>query len=115
MFAVYEAIDLGLISRLSCLSAPDSKAPLLDLLKDSYPVFFSDPIHDDVVYVSHMCGVHSLHFRPMLQSLAAAMHVEDEEDRETPVSALENAVGATVKPLMDTFIAEQSFVRFFHL
>ena len=48
MLAVYETIDLGLVSSLRQVSTPPTSKPLLDLLSASLPVFVLDPLHDDI-------------------------------------------------------------------
>ncbi|KAG2369934.1 hypothetical protein BDR07DRAFT_1387385 [Suillus spraguei] len=59
MLAVYECIDLGLISMLKQTSPLSSGTPALDLLQANRPILLMDPIHDDTVYVYHAFGVHS--------------------------------------------------------
>lgn len=100
MFAVYETIDLGVISMLK---TPSSSAnSLLDLLQGNHPVIHPDPIHDDTVYIYHAFGVHSLEFGDLLRSLATALRADDDDG--TALSALlENPVGAHVSPILSTF------------
>ncbi|KAF7331967.1 hypothetical protein MKEN_00077000 [Mycena kentingensis (nom. inval.)] len=96
MLAVYETIDLGLITTL---------AGQHTLLQDNYPAFLADPLHDDTVYVPHAFGVHSLHLGPMLQTLSAALKADDEGS--TLTSTLQRATGASVTPILSTFSVER--------
>jgi nucleoporin NUP82 len=115
MFAVYETVDLGLISNLSRISDSNSKPPLLDLLRGNHPTFLADPIHDDVVYVYHAFGVHSLHLGPMLQSLASALRAEDEDDSASLPDALGKACGTSARPILDSFSIERQSVPFLRI
>ncbi|KAJ6516069.1 hypothetical protein C8R45DRAFT_855821 [Mycena sanguinolenta] len=97
MLAVYETIDLGLVSML---------AGQLGLLQGNHPVFLADPIHDDTVYVYHAFGVHTLHLGPLLQSLAIALRVGD-DDGTALSAALEKSAGTSVTPILTTFSVER--------
>ncbi|KAJ7699929.1 hypothetical protein B0H17DRAFT_1157979 [Mycena rosella] len=97
MLAVYETIDLGLITIL---------AGQLELLQGNYPVFLADPIHDDTVYVYHGFGVHTLNLRPLLQSLAVALKVGD-DDGAALGAALQRSAGTSVTPILTTFSVER--------
>lgn len=107
MLAVYETIDLGLISMLKEISGPASRPSLLDLLQVNYPVFHVDPIHDETVYVYHAFGVHALHLGSMLQNLAAALRTEDGEEL---ADALQSGIGTNVQPILTTFSVDRRFV-----
>lgn len=100
MFAVYETIDLGLISMLKTPSS--STGPLLDLLQANHPVILPDPIHDDTIYIYHAFGVHSLEFGDLLRSLATALRADD-DDGATLNNALEKSIGAHVSSILSTF------------
>ncbi|KAH0840061.1 hypothetical protein J3R83DRAFT_1028 [Lanmaoa asiatica] len=100
MFAVYETIDLGLISMLK--TPPSSTSSLSDLLQGNHPVILPDPIHDDTVYIYHAFGVHSLEFGDLLHSLATALRADD-DDGTTLCSTLETSVGTQVSPILSTF------------
>jgi nucleoporin NUP82 len=104
MLAVYETIDLGLVSTLGQISGPPSDSPVLDLLQGNHPVFLTDPIHDDTVYVYHAFGVHSLDIGPVLQSLAIALRTEDDTSLDARV---QNSAGTSVHPILTTFSVER--------
>ncbi|KAF8450379.1 hypothetical protein L210DRAFT_956699 [Boletus edulis BED1] len=99
MFAVYETIDLGVISMLK--APPSSVNTLLDLLQVNHPVVLPDPIHDDTIYVYHAFGVHSLEFGDLLRSLATALRADD--NGATLNHVLEKPVGTNVSPILSTF------------
>ncbi|KIK96958.1 hypothetical protein PAXRUDRAFT_137283 [Paxillus rubicundulus Ve08.2h10] len=102
MFAVYETIDLGLISMLKTPSLTSSTNALLELLQANHPVLLADPMHDDTVYVYHAFGVHALEFGYLLQSLATALRAED-EDGAALTRVLEKSTGTHVTPILNTF------------
>jgi nucleoporin NUP82 len=104
MLAVYETIDLGLVSMLSQLSA---SSPLLDLLQGNHIAFLPDPIHDDTVYVSHAFGIHTLVLGPVLQSLAAALREEDDSDGTSLAAAVQDSDGSQVHSILNTFSVER--------
>ncbi|KAJ6509962.1 hypothetical protein C8R47DRAFT_1096169 [Mycena vitilis] len=97
MLAVYETIDLGLVTML---------AGQIGLLQGNYPVFLADPIHDDTVYVYHAFGVHTLHLGPLLQSLALALKAGD-DDGTALSAALQKSAGTSVTPILTTFSVER--------
>ncbi|KAH7887865.1 hypothetical protein F5I97DRAFT_1863655 [Phlebopus sp. FC_14] len=101
MFAVFESIDLGLLSMLK-RSTSSSGDSLLELLQVNHPVLLTDPIHDDTVYVYHAFGVHALEFGALLVCLATALRADD-EDGSTLKQALEKSTGTHVIPILDTF------------
>ncbi|KAF8558849.1 hypothetical protein OG21DRAFT_1474674 [Imleria badia] len=104
MFAVYETIDLGVISMLK---TPSSSAnSLLDLIQGNHPVILPDPIHDDTVYIYHAFGVHSLEFGDLLRNLATALRADD-DDGTTLSTMLENPVGTHVSPILSTFSVQR--------
>ncbi|KAJ7638640.1 hypothetical protein FB45DRAFT_903426 [Roridomyces roridus] len=98
MLAVYETIDLGLVTTL---------AGQLELLQGNYPVFLTDPIHDDTLYVYHAFGVHTLHLGPLLQSLALALRASDDGAGTALSAALQKSSGTTVTPILTTFSVER--------
>lgn len=100
MFAVYETIDLGLISMLKTPSL--STGSLLELLQANHPVILPDPIHDDTIYIYHAFGVHSLDFGDLLRSLATALRADD-DDGATLNDALEKSIGTHASPILSTF------------
>lgn len=111
MLAVYETIDLGLVSTLKSISPALNQPPVLDLLTGNHPSFLTDPIHDDVVYVYHAFGVHALDIGPLLQGLSAALRADDESDKSL-TSALQRSLGTVVKPILTTFSVERRFRSF---
>ncbi|KAG6832947.1 hypothetical protein H0H92_004831 [Tricholoma furcatifolium] len=107
MLAVYETIDLGLVSNLSKVAVNPGQASLLDLLQANYPVFLLDPIHTETFYVYHAFGVHSLDIEPVLQSLAAALRTEDDSSGASLDAALQKSAGTRVQPILSTFSIER--------
>lgn len=105
MFAVYETIDLGVISMLKTPSSSDDS--LLDLLQANYPVILADPIHDDTLYIYHAFGVHSLEFGDLLHSLVTALRVDDDDDGIALGDVLEKSVGTHVSPILSTFSVQR--------
>jgi nucleoporin NUP82 len=103
MLAVYETIDLGLLSSMSSVSNG-----CLELLQANHPVFCLDPIHDDTVYIYHAFGVHVLQIDPVLQHLVVALR---EEDDDTVLDdALHTPAETLVRPLLSTFSVERRYV-----
>lgn len=105
---VYESIDLGLVSKLKEPSAVLLENPLLELLQANHPILLRDPIHDDTVYVYHAFGVHALEFRELLQCLAAALRINNEEEdsnneEESMHPAVEKPAYTQVTAMLDTF------------
>jgi nucleoporin NUP82 len=108
MLAVYETIDLGLVSFLRGTSILQTETPILNLLQGDHPSLLPDPIHDDTVYVYHAFGVHALHLGPMLRSLAVAL---GEEDHGASLDAiLTKTCGTDVHPILNTFSVERKLV-----
>ncbi|KAG5733990.1 Nucleoporin nup82 [Termitomyces sp. T112] len=107
MLAVYETIDLGLVSTLNKISVTPGQAPLSDLLQGNHPVFLLDPIHTETFYVYHAFGVHSLNIGPVLQSLAAALHNDDDSEATSLDATLQKSAGTTVQPILSTFSIER--------
>ncbi|OJA16379.1 hypothetical protein AZE42_09872 [Rhizopogon vesiculosus] len=103
MLAVYECIDLGLISMLKQTS-PD--APILDLLQVNHPVLLMDPIHDDTVYVYHAFGVHVLDFGDLLQCLSNGLRADDDEGVALN-QALHRSEGTHVTPILNTYSVDR--------
>lgn len=102
MLAVYESIDLGLVSSLKQLSQNPNE-PLLDLLQGNHPVFLPDPIHDNIVYVYHAFGVHILDISSVLENLAQALRIDDDEAESSLTSTLEQCAQTLVHPILATF------------
>jgi nucleoporin NUP82 len=109
MLAVYESIDLGLVSALGQRSS-HSRSILLDLLQGNHPVFLLDPIHEDAVYVYHAFGVHALHLGPLLQSLAAGLREVEDDGGTSLNAAIQRAGGSSVKPLLNSYSVERQSV-----
>lgn len=108
MLAVYESIDLGLISTLSQVSPRPGEPPILDLLRANHPVLSRDPINDETIYVYHAFGVHTIQLGALLQKLANALRDDVSNEGESSLgSSLEASGGATVKPLVTTFSVER--------
>lgn len=106
MLAVYETVDLGIIS---ILKKSSSSSQLLELLQGSHPVFLRDPIQDESAYVYHAFGVHALHLAPLLQALTAALRDDNsaDDDDDCLGSALEKANSTIVQPMLTTFSVER--------
>ncbi|KAE9410294.1 hypothetical protein BT96DRAFT_961764 [Gymnopus androsaceus JB14] len=94
MFAVYECIDLGLVSLLNSLPSTQGSR--------NYPICLMDPIHSDTIYVYHAFGVHALHLRPVLQGLFSALHSDAAASDSSELSA-----ATTVQPILSTFSVER--------
>ena len=108
MLAVYESIDLGIISMLSQVSPRDGEPPILELIRGNHPVLSRDPINDESIYVYHAFGVHAIQLGALLQKLANALRDDVSNDGEESLgSALEASGGATVTPLVTTFSIER--------
>ncbi len=108
MLAVYETIDLGILSSIKTVSTAPQEPELMNILQANHPVFLLDPIHGDTVYVYHAFGVHVLQIEPVLQHLAVALRRED--DDAALDSALQNPVETLVRPLLTTFSVERKCV-----
>jgi nucleoporin NUP82 len=106
MLAVYETIDLGIVSTLSQYSV-QSRSPLLDLLQGNHPVFLPDPIHEDAVYVYHAFGVHGLYLGVLLQSLAVALREADNGEGAALDAALQKIGGSSVQPILNSYSVER--------
>ncbi|KAF8504220.1 hypothetical protein JB92DRAFT_780955 [Gautieria morchelliformis] len=113
MVAVYETIDLGLVSMLSRLPSTQPASWLgkqqttsrdhLELLQANHPVFVSDPIYQDTIYLYHAFGVHCLNMSCWLQPLARSLR----NDVSLQVERLVNGgIGTEVTCLLDTFSQE---------
>ncbi|KAJ8481252.1 hypothetical protein ONZ45_g15367 [Pleurotus djamor] len=107
MLAVYETIDLGLVSSLKSIDPLPGQPPTLDLLQANHPVFLQDPIHYDTVYIYHAFGVHSLRFASVLKSLFAALNASDEDDPAVASHLAESSL-TEVRPLLYTFSVERN-------
>ncbi|KZT65994.1 hypothetical protein DAEQUDRAFT_730757 [Daedalea quercina L-15889] len=106
MLAVYETIDLGIVSTLQQVSALASQR-LLDLIDGNHPVLYPDPISQDTVYVHHAFGIHALQFESLLRSLALALR-DDSSDKGggSLDTSLQACKGTEVQPLISTFDIE---------
>ncbi|KAL6309749.1 hypothetical protein BKA93DRAFT_876721 [Sparassis latifolia] len=104
MFAVYETIDLGLVS---AISKAKSEPSLLDLLQANHPVIYPDPIHEDSIYVYHAFGVHALQLKPLLKSLTVALRGADDKDTGSLSDVLQSSKCTEVRPILTTFSVEQ--------
>ena len=80
---------------------------MLELLQGNYPVFHTDPIHDDIVYIYHAFGTHALHIGPMLRTLAIALRVEGNDADAELNGALQKCVMTNVQPILTTFSVER--------
>ena len=113
MLAVYESIDLGIVSSLRKSSAPRGQS-LLDLIQGNHPSFLLDPIHDDNAFVHHAFGVHALNVGGLLKSLAGVLR--DSNDSEVNCGSgmevgLESVKSTDVQPVLSTFSTEHKFVQ----
>ncbi|KAF4574789.1 hypothetical protein EYR36_006139 [Pleurotus pulmonarius] len=106
MLAVYETIDLGLISTLQATTPAPQESPILELLQGNHPVFLPDPIHYDIVFVSHAFGVHSIHLGPCLRKLLIALRAND-SDEDLVSSSLSDSTQCDVRPILCTFSVER--------
>ncbi|KAI9000883.1 hypothetical protein BD414DRAFT_473007 [Trametes punicea] len=106
MLATYESIDLGIVATLKSAGSSQQGKSLLDLTQGNHPVFLSDPIHDDTIYVYHAFGVHVLQLEPLLRSLAIALR-EANNDTGNSEATLEKVSQSDVQPIVLTFSVEQ--------
>ncbi|KAJ4473481.1 hypothetical protein C8R41DRAFT_888262 [Lentinula lateritia] len=102
MLAVYECIDLGLVSLLSSPSSAQGSHSALDLIQGNYPVFSVDPIHSDTIYVYHAFGVHALYLRPTLEILFSALHPSGTVSEFSELSS-----ATAVQSILSTFSVER--------
>ncbi|KAJ3778424.1 hypothetical protein FB446DRAFT_714174 [Lentinula raphanica] len=102
MLAVYECIDLGLISMLRSLPSTQGSHSALDLLQGNYPLCSVDPIHNDTIYVYHAFGVHALHLRPALDALFSALSSDGNASESLDLSS-----STAVQPILSTFSVER--------
>lgn len=102
MLAVYETVDLGLVSMLSKVDSS-----LLELLQENHPVFSKDPIHDEALYLYHAFGVHALNLGALLQSLAVALRAENENREGLLLQEVQKSQGIGVQPILSTFSVER--------
>lgn len=109
MLAVYETIDLGLVNMLMQYK----ESTLVDLLQGNHPVFLTDPIHDDTVYVYHAFGVHALDISPVLENLSQALRIEEGSADAKLQSTLEQCAQTKVRPILTTFSIERKYVQGF--
>lgn len=102
MFAVYETIDLGIVSMLN-----NVEASLLGILEGNHPVFVPDPIHGDSLYLYHAFGVQVLNFRALLEGLAVALQDENDDKDGALQEELELEQRVEVTPILSTFSVER--------
>jgi nucleoporin NUP82 len=102
MLAVYETVDLGLVSMLSKVDTS-----LLELLQGNHPVFIRDPIHDDALYLHHAFGVHVMNLATLLQSLAVALRAENDDNDGVLLQEIQKSEGISVQPILSTFSVER--------
>ncbi|KAG5637461.1 hypothetical protein H0H81_004478 [Sphagnurus paluster] len=107
MLAVYETIDLSIVSTLNAITASAGQASPLELLQANHPVFLPDPIHADAIYVYHAFGVHALNIGPVLQSLAIALRMDDDSAGASLDTALKKSAETTVEPILTTLSVER--------
>ncbi|KAF9469037.1 hypothetical protein BDZ94DRAFT_1182915 [Collybia nuda] len=107
MLAVYETIDLGLVSTLRQITVKPNELPLLNLLEGNHPTFLTDPIHEDTIFVYHAFGVHTLQLGPVIQSLAIALRTEDDSAGTSLDTTLQQSAGTSVRPILTTFSVER--------
>ncbi|KAI0693564.1 hypothetical protein BC835DRAFT_1415823 [Cytidiella melzeri] len=108
MLAVYESIDLGIVSALSQVSSRKGEPPVLDLIHGNHPVLLRDPINDETIYVYHAFGVHVIELGSLLQKLANALRDDVSNEGDDSLGAsLEASEGAMVRPLVTTFSVER--------
>ena len=105
MFAVYETVDLGIVSMLIKIDPS-----LLDILQGNHPVFVPDPIHGDSLYLYHAFGVQALNFRALLESLAIALQDESDDKDGALREELKKEQGVEVTPILSTFSVERRSV-----
>lgn len=102
MFAVYETVDLGIVSTLKQVDPA-----LLDILQGNHPVFVPDPIHGDSLYLYHAFGVQALNFRALLEGLATALQDENDDKGGALRAELKREQGVEVTPVLSTFSVER--------
>lgn len=101
MFAVYETVDLGVVSALNKID------PSLGILQGNHPVFVPDPIHGDSLYLYHAFGVQALNFRALLEGLTAALQDENDDKDGALQEELKKEQGIEVTPILSTFSVER--------
>jgi nucleoporin NUP82 len=111
MLAVYETIDLGLVSLLGQISASQFEEPILNLLQGNYPSLVSDPIHNETVYVYHAFGVHSLHLGPMIKNLLVIFSEEEGEQGTSIDTILDETCGTDVCSILNTLSVERKSAK----
>jgi nucleoporin NUP82 len=102
MFAVYETVDLGVVSMLNKIDPS-----LLDILQGNHPVFVPDPIHGDSLYLYHAFGVQALNFRALLEGLAVALQDENDDKGGALQEELKKEQAVEVTPILSTFSVER--------
>ena len=102
MFAVYETVDLGMVSMFDKIDRS-----LLDILQRNHPVFVPDPIHGDSLYLYHAFGVQVLGFRALLEGLALALQDENDDKGGALQEELKKEQGVEVTQILSTFSVER--------
>lgn len=102
MFAVYETMDLGIVSMLNRIDPS-----LLDILQGNHPIFVPDPIHGDSLYLYHAFGVQALNFRALLEGLTAALQEENDDKDGALREELKKEQGIEITPILSTFSVER--------
>ena len=102
MFAVYETVDLGIVSMLNKIDPA-----LLEILQGNHPVFVLDPIHGDSLYLYHAFGVQVLNFKVLLEGLAVALQDENDDKDGALQEELKKEQGVEVTPILSTFSVER--------
>ncbi|KAJ7591256.1 hypothetical protein C8J56DRAFT_1136358 [Mycena floridula] len=107
MLAVYETIDLGLVSSLAGLSVRPGEVSPMSLLQGNHPVLLVDPIHDDTIYVYHAFGVYVLRLGAVLQGLATALKSEEDDAGAALEATLRTPTETAVQSILSTFSVER--------
>jgi nucleoporin NUP82 len=107
VLAVYESVDLGLYSLLS------TDPPAISLLKANHPVILPDPIHDDVFFVYHAFGVHSINLSKIVSSLSEAL--QEDDTGEALLETLKQPALSQVRPILTTFSVETRSGQFMYI
>lgn len=105
MFAVYETVDLGIVSTLSGVDPT-----LSEILQENHPVFVPDPIHPDSLYLYDAFGVQVLNYRALLRGLAVALQDENDDKDGALQEELKKEQGVEVKQILSTFSVERRWV-----
>jgi len=102
MFAVYETVDLGIVSTLK-----EVDPSLLDILQGNHPVFVANAVHGDSLYLYNAFGVQALNFRALLEGLATALQDENDDKDGALQEELKREQGVEVTSILSTFSVER--------